>query len=289
MIKWVLRGFQLVLALSLVMLVGRSLRVWGGSQAYQEAAAVGRASPAPSQSPSPAVSPPPAPATAPPAEAASPAASPAPSPTPQPEPTEEPEPLSDEEAALLGIDLAALQAVNPDVIGWIEIPGTVVSYPLVQGEDNHYYLDYNWKKEPSVNGAVFLESTNRRDLSNYNTIVYAHRMLDDSMFGSLRHYAELDYWREHPSVYLLTPEGLRRYDIFAAHEAGVTSLVYRLDLEESRLEQDFLDYCLGNSVIDTGIAPQADEQILTLSTCAEYGYATRWVLQAVLGAEWPAE
>ncbi len=289
MTKWVFRGLAGVLALSLIMLLTHSLRLWGDKQAYQQAlAAVGRATPAPtpqddreagSQS-KPTAAPTAAapPATAPPA-AETPAAS-----TPQPTPT--PEPIPDEAAGLLEIDLNALQAVNSDVIGWVEIPGTLVSYPLMQGEDNHHYLDYDWRGDPSVSGSVFLESTNQPDLSNYSLIIYAHRMLDDSMFGSLRFYEEEAYWQEHPSVYLLTPDGLRQYDIFAAHEAPITSLVYRLDLEKSHLEQDFLDFCLDSSIIDTGIVPQPEEQVLTLSTCTVNGYDARWVVQAVLRSSW---
>lgn len=52
-------------------------------------------------------------------------------------------------AALLAVNLEALQAVNPDVMGWIEIPGTELSYPIVQGEDNRCYLDHNWKGSPT--------------------------------------------------------------------------------------------------------------------------------------------
>ena len=198
MTKWVFRGLAGVLALSLIMLLTHSLRLWGDKQAYQQAlAAVGRATPAPtpqddreagSQS-KPTAAPT---ATAPPA-AETPAAS-----TPQPTPT--PAPIPDEAAGLLEIDLNALQAVNSDVIGWVEIPGTLVSYPLMQGEDNHHYLDYDWRGDPSVSGSVFLESTNQPDLSNYSLIIYAHRMLFDSMLVSLSLYVEDAFLQEHRCV-----------------------------------------------------------------------------------------
>lgn len=182
--------------------------------------------------------------------------------------------------ALADIDLAALQAVNGDVIGWLEIPDTQVSYPLVQGQDNQFYLSHSWEKKPSGAGAVFLEETNSRDLTGFHLIVYAHRMNKDLMFHSLKYYSDPAYFQAHPSIYLADGTAVRRYDIFAAHEAGVTSLVYRLDLEEHR--QELIDFCLDNSVLDTGVVPKPEEQLLTLSTCTGFGHAARWVVQGVL-------
>lgn len=186
---------------------------------------------------------------------------------------------------LAGLNLDALQAVNEDVAGWVEIPDTPLSYPLVQGEDNQFYLNHSWKKEPGSVGAVFLEQANSRDLTGFHILIYGHRMRDGTMFGSLRGYKEQDYWQEHPSVYLADKGGVRRYDIFAAHEAKVNGMVYYLDMEDHGLEEEFIQYCMERSVIDTGIVPKADDQILTLSTCTARGYKARWVVHAVLAQE----
>jgi len=185
-------------------------------------------------------------------------------------------------AALSGLDLSVLQAVNRDVVGWIAIPGTQLSYPLVQGEDNKYYLTHSWKRDYCAGGAVFLECTNSPALDGFHTIAYAHRMRDGSMFGMLKHYRDLDFWQQHPSVYLVTDNGISRYEIFAAREAPVEGLVYRLDLEESGLKEEFIQDCVEHSVIDTGIVPTAEDRLLTLSTCTGHGYSSRWVLHCVL-------
>lgn len=192
------------------------------------------------------------------------------------------------EAVLANIDLEALRAVNEDVIGWISIPGTELSYPLMQGTDNPYYLSHNWKKEASGGGSVFLENTNDRDLTDFHTIVYAHRMRNDTMFGTLKYYEKLDYWQEHPAVYVVTEAGLYGYDIFSAQEASVKGIVYRLDIVESGMEEEFLRYCIENSVIDTGITPEVSDQILSLSTCTGNGHSNRWVVHAVLRRIWRA-
>ena len=195
---------------------------------------------------------------------------------------EEAEPLPEEAAGLADVDLEALRAVNEDVVGWIAIPGTDLSYPLMQGGDNHYYLSHNWKKESSIGGAVFLESTSSRDLTDFHTIVFAHRMLNDTMFGTLKYYNDADFWREHPHVYIVTDGGVYRYEIFSAQEADVKGIVYRLNIRESGLEEEYIQYCVEGSVIETGITPSPDDRFLVLSTCTEIGYANRWVVHGRL-------
>ena len=192
---------------------------------------------------------------------------------------EEPDPYA-EELALT--DLTALRAVNPDVVGWISIPETQLSYPLLQGEDNEYYLNHTWEKAWSSAGSIYLESQVSPDLSDFNTIVYGHRMRDGSLFGSLRDYNKQDHWEAHPSVYIADNNGVHRYDIFAAHEVGVREITYGLKIESEKVKQAFIDFSLERSVIDTGVVPTVEDRILTMSTCTGTGYDTRWVVQARL-------
>lgn len=202
------------------------------------------------------------------------------------------ESLPEEAAHLARSNLAALQAVNEDVVGWLEIPGTELSYPVLQGADNRFYLTHNWKREFSSSGSVFLEQTNSRDLTDFHLIAYAHRMRNDTMFGSLKHYSDPEYCRQHPNIYLVSEDGVRRYEIFAAYRAGVTSMVYQLDLKERGLEEEFLRFCLESSETDTGVVPEPGAQVLTLSTCTGQGYSSRWVVQGTLSGQYaraPAE
>ena len=136
------------------------------------------------------------------------APTPGPTPTSPPEETEPPDPNAE---ALAGLDIGALQAENEDVLGWIEIPGTELSYPLLQAEDNEYYLTHNWKKERSGGGSVFLEQTNAPDLSGYHTIVYGHRMTNDSMFGTLKYYADEAFREEQARLRACVDDGEEAY------------------------------------------------------------------------------
>ena len=180
------------------------------------------------------------------------------------------------------INLAALQEANPDVIGWIRIPETKIDYPLMQGQDNDFYLKHTWEKEKNYVGSVFLECRNSPDLMDFNTIIYAHNMNDGSMFGGLSKYNDSQYRQKHPYVYIATPDGVLRYEIFAFYKADLDSPTYGLSFNQVQTKVDFVKHALEESHYDTGIIPEGHDRVLTLSTCTAAGISYRWVAQARL-------
>lgn len=182
---------------------------------------------------------------------------------------------------LADVELEPLQAASKAVTGWICIPDTKLSYPLVQGKDNAYYLDRAWNGRYSALGSIFLDVRNNAGLTDFHTLIYGHRMKNGSMFGSLKYYNDFSYLAEHPYVYIKTEEGVRQYEIFAAYEAPVRSCTYRLDFPDEAARQELIDFALQQSVIATGVVPETTDRIITLSTCTGQGYDARWVVQAV--------
>lgn len=214
---------------------------------------------------------------------------PMPEPPPEAIPPPEPlEPLPEEASALADADLEAMRAVNGDVVGWIAIPGTEVSYPLLhKGDDidNEYYMHHGWDGQENKAGSILLECENDISLENFNTLIYGHRMENGSMFGSLKHYSSQEYWQEHPSIYvLLYGGGAYRYDIFSAQEALTGTVIYELDY--TGREEEFVRFCLDHSVIDTGVEPDPEDRFLTLVTCTGKDYTARWAVHAVLAQEY---
>ena len=210
------------------------------------------------------------------------AVEPSPAPPATTSPAEDAPGAEAKEDAPSGMDLSPLQEVNADVVGWIEIPG-VLSYPLLQGGDNTWYLSHAWNGEENAAGAVFLDYRADAGLGEFNTLIYGHRMRNGTMFGSLKHYKDADFWRENPSVYLANENGTWRYDIYAAYEVGLTAAAYQREFSSLEEKQDFIRYGLERSAIDTGITPTPEDTVITLSTCSGGGRDTRWVVQAVSG------
>ena len=105
------------------------------------------------------------------------------------------------------MDFESLLAQGPDVKAWLELPGTVIQYPVAQGEDNSYYLKHLYDGTANKVGCLFIDYENAEDFSDNNTIIYGHNMRDGSMFSALVEYKAQAYYDEHPEMYLVTPEG----------------------------------------------------------------------------------
>ncbi|MCL2749851.1 MAG: class B sortase [Coriobacteriia bacterium] len=105
----------------------------------------------------------------------------------------------------LRFDWDALRAINPDIVGWILVPGTNINYPIVQGSDNEHYLYHLFDDSYSGTGAIFADYQGSPTLDGINNIIYGHNMLDGSMFSDIYLYNNQDYFNRHSAVYLYTP------------------------------------------------------------------------------------
>ena len=92
------------------------------------------------------------------------------------------------------IDFEGLRKINEDLVAWIQIPGIGVDYPVVQGEDNEYYLYHTFQKENNKAGSIFLDYRNHDDFTDRRVILYGHNMKDGSMFSNLKQYQEVSMW-----------------------------------------------------------------------------------------------
>lgn len=113
---------------------------------------------------------------------------------------------ADLQLADLNFDWDALREINPDVVGWIIIPGTSINYPVVQGYDNEIYLHMLFDQTYSSSGAIFADYEGSPTLDGLNNIVFGHNMLDRSMFSDIIMYLGQDFFDEHRTVFLCTPE-----------------------------------------------------------------------------------
>lgn len=177
------------------------------------------------------------------------------------------------------INLNALTEINPEALGWIEIPGTALSYPLVHTSDNTYYLTHTFRKEENKSGGIFVESLNKTDFSDLHTIIYGHNMKDGSMFASLKNYQKESYYTANPYIYIDLADGAHCYQIFSCHDAAVTDITYTIGYRADDMYADFLNSLKGASLYDTGVEVGVNDSIITLSTCTKSGH-DRFVVHA---------
>ena len=191
----------------------------------------------------------------------------------EPEETEEPT-----EDTYLQVDFAGLKAINPDVAAWIQIPALDISYPVVQGDDNAFYLTHLFSGEYNINGSIFVDYHNQADFTDQNTIVYGHNMKNGSMFGTLDEYNKQEVFEQHPEFYIYLPGKILEYRIFSCYagRTGSEGYIYRFPEEENF--QTFLDRVSSYAAYDTGTELVVTDRVVTLSTCVNSNRNYRYLV-----------
>lgn len=184
-------------------------------------------------------------------------------------------------------DFELLHEQNPDIRAWIVIPGTDINYPICQTKDNDYYLKHNFNKKFSPFGTLFFDCQNDVATSQ-NLTVYGHSLKNSQMFTNIRKYAKLDYYKEHPIIQLITPEGMVEYKVFAAMVMNAVpeddnGYLYPFMQTDFTRQRDFINWieeAYQRSIIQTPVDILPDDRILTLSTCGYEFENQRFVVMA---------
>ena len=185
-------------------------------------------------------------------------------------------------ANLPEINFRALQEVNPDVIGWIYSPDTTINYPVVQGDDNAYYLKHLADGTENRNGCPFLDVQNRPDFTDDNSIIYGHHMQNGTMFACVSWYEDQSYYDEHPVMYLMTPEAAYRIELFSGYITTMDSSAYMQTFGGIREHTDWLKDVSGRFDFRANLEISAYDRVITLSTCAYRFENARYVLHGKL-------
>lgn len=195
---------------------------------------------------------------------------------------EKPSDDTDDKDSAFSVDFDALKEENSETLGWILIEDTPVSYPLMQTDNNDYYLKHTYNRIYSDFGSIFIDYRCSSDLSDKNTIIYGHNTKNDSMFGSLKKYKDAAYLEQHPFIYLIYEDYVYKYAIFSMFTTTTSSNVYTLDFESAADYRQWIRDMHSHSVVDTGeYKPTGKEKIITLSTCTSRTETERFVILAI--------
>lgn len=267
---------------------------------YEEQQAKLNASPVPTATPAPtATSAPtatPAPTERPLYATLRPTAAPTPEPTatPSPKPTEAPTAAPTAEPPKVGtvteralrysVDFDSLRAVNEDVIGWMIQEGTEINFPIVQGEDNEYYLTHLYTGAVNRTGSIFADAGNSPYFTDMCTYLYGHNRKNGSMFASLPNYLDEEYYRAHPTMTVITPYEDYAAEIFACvRESAEQEETWRVKQFSGRGEYEaFVQSILDRSRLDAGIVPRWGDMLLALCTCTNEVHEERYIVFARL-------
>lgn len=169
--------------------------------------------------------------------------------------------------------------LNKDVVGWIKIFDTHISYPVVQGKDNQEYLNKDVFGEFSFSGSIFLDYRNACDFTDGYSIIYGHHMEYGAMFGDVVEFKNDDYFQEHKTGALFLLDDTYKITLFACVETQeFDNKIYNPIVQGKDNLDTLLKYIKDEAVQYRDISLNHDDKIIGLSTCAEAGTNERVVL-----------
>lgn len=191
-----------------------------------------------------------------------------------------------------------LYALNPDLIGWLSVDGTVIDYPVMQTmEDEGYYLQLDFYGEPNQNGCLILDTdsaagtgTKACDYANgtapaTNLIIHGHTMKSGEMFGNLQLYADAEYGAGHRIIRFDSLYEEREYELIAVfysqvyYESDNVFKYYKFFQADTQEEfDDWYENIKELSLYDTGVTAQLGDEFITLSSCAYHVEDGRFVV-----------
>lgn len=185
------------------------------------------------------------------------------------------------------VDFESLWKVNTDIKGWLEIPETEITYPVLRHDtENTFYLNHDSEGEYSAYGSIFMENYNAEDFSDRATVLYGHYSAAGDYFGSLEStYSDAGKFEQYQYIKIYLPDKTLTYKIFAALPHSNEHLLYYHDFSDDAAYDDFIKditqtKTLG-AVIDETAIPQDRENLLILSTCKKSDRTQRFL---VIGA-----
>ena len=167
----------------------------------------------------------------------------------------------------LEMDLGALKKMNDDFRGWLYYPVLGVNYPVVQAEDNDYYLRRSFEGEYLRAGCLFMDAGASADFSDRNSFIFGHNMRDGSMFGRFKELTEdTTICDENPYFYIYTEDTVYTYEIFAYYQVKKDSERYMTFTEDQTYDY-YVKWALENSLYKKEMDFSGRNNIMTLSTC----------------------
>ena len=181
---------------------------------------------------------------------------------------------------LIQVNFEELKKKNNDTIGWIQVNSTNINYPIVQTENNNFYLTHSYDKTENEAGWVFMDFRNIPDFSSKNTIIYAHSRLNKTMFGSLSKVLKKSWYqnKDNHIIKISTPQENSLWQIFSVYKIEEETYYITTDFQDDNTYLDFLTTLKSRSKYEFDTNLNETDHILTLSTC--YSDTERTVVHA---------
>lgn len=122
--------------------------------------------------------------------------------------------FNDEEKDELDFNFDEMLKLNPGFVGWIKVPNTSISLPVVKYSDNSFYLNHDFYKKYDYRGTVFMDYRNDPENLDANTILYGHNCYDGTMFSELEKYQDIEFYKQTPVIEFSTVNGKEKWKVY---------------------------------------------------------------------------
>lgn len=186
------------------------------------------------------------------------------------------------------IDFKELKKINPEIVGWIKIPGTNIDYPVLQSmKSDNYYLHRDIYGNYKYAGSIYMEYCNNDRFTDRVTLLYGHNMINGTMFADLHKFSDYEFFKKHNKFYIYTENKKLVYEIASSYVYDDRHIMNSFNFSEDDVFSDYLDYITSPRSTTKCVRDKLDhklslgDKVVTLSTCLNSGRG-RYLLQGVL-------
>ena len=188
------------------------------------------------------------------------------------------------------IDWESLKEQNSEIYAWLYIPGTEISYPIVQSEtDDTFYLTHDAYKVSYKGGAIFSEKAyNDLTFDEPVTLLYGHKLRSGAMLGTLQStYNNSEGFEAHRDIIIYMPDKELRYTVWASTEYSSDHIMYKYEkfikpLNVTRFINEIKNIRSVEGQLDESLDVDCDDKFIVLSTCLMGQVSRRYLVIAQL-------
>lgn len=169
------------------------------------------------------------------------------------------------------LDWEKIDSSYPNILAWIEIPGTKINYPIMQSNDNQYYLNHSYQGNEDFLGSIFFDYRQNTDFSELNTFIYGHNAnkdWDSPMFGELVNYYDSSWFNNHKKIILYTREKVYYGEVFGVHADSYDTESRKLSFDNISELREYAQFMKDSSEVKSDIDVDNIDNVVTLWTCA---------------------
>ena len=171
----------------------------------------------------------------------------------------------------IDVDFKSLKQINSDVVAWIKVKGTNIEYPVLKTINNDFYMSHSFDKKNNSAGWIFMDYKNKLDSTDKNIVIFGHNRKDTSMFGTLKNILTNEWQNDEENFIIpfITENKKEEYRVFSVYSIEKEDYYITTNFKDDSEFEDFINKITLRSFKNFNVNVTKDDQILTLSTCAD--------------------